>query len=146
MNAKEAEVDQFCEDLQNLLELMLERKKKKSSFYLVCVLKSLQSHLTLSNPMDSSLPGSSVHGILQARILEWLAMPSSKRIYLAQQLNPHFPGLLHWQAGSLPLTPPGTPLLIIEEYKVRKSRCIQILWREHTGHSKHQFPTTQEMT
>ena len=94
MNAKEAEVDQFCEDLQNLLELMLE-KKKKSSFYLVCVLKSLQSHLTLSNPMDSSLPGSSVHGILQARILEWLAMPSSKRIYLAQQLNPRFPGLLH---------------------------------------------------
>jgi len=29
-------------------------------------------------PMDSSLPGSSVHGILQARILEWVAMPSSK--------------------------------------------------------------------
>ena len=31
--------------------------------------------LTLSNPMDSSPPGSSVHGILQARILEWLAIP-----------------------------------------------------------------------
>ena len=29
--------------------------------------------------MDSSLPGSSVHGILQARILEWVAMPSSRR-------------------------------------------------------------------
>ena len=29
-------------------------------------------------PMDCSLPGSSVHGILQARILEWIAMPSSR--------------------------------------------------------------------
>ena len=32
--------------------------------------KSLQSCLTVCNPMDCSLPGSSVHGILQARILE----------------------------------------------------------------------------
>ena len=30
---------------------------------------------TLCDPMDCSLPGSSVHGILQARILEWVAMP-----------------------------------------------------------------------
>ena len=40
--------------------------------------KSLQSCLTLYDPMDCSLPGSSVHGILQARILEWVAMPSSR--------------------------------------------------------------------
>ena len=33
---------------------------------------------TLCNSMDCSLPGSSVHGILQARILEWIAMPSSR--------------------------------------------------------------------
>ena len=39
----------------------------------------LQSCLTLCNPMDCSLPGSSVHGMLQARILEWVAMPSSRR-------------------------------------------------------------------
>ena len=37
--------------------------------------KSLQSCLTLCDPMDYSLPGSSVHGILHARILEWVAMP-----------------------------------------------------------------------
>ena len=43
----------------------------------VCA-KSLQWHLTLWDPMDYSLPGSSVHGIFQARILEWVAMPSSK--------------------------------------------------------------------
>ena len=40
--------------------------------------KSLQSCLTLCNTMDCSLSGSSVHGILQARILEWVAIPSSR--------------------------------------------------------------------
>ena len=39
--------------------------------------KSLQSCPTLCNPINCSLPGSSVHGILQARILEWVAMTSS---------------------------------------------------------------------
>ena len=37
-----------------------------------------QSCLTLCDPMDCSLPGSSVHEILQARILEWVAIPFSK--------------------------------------------------------------------
>ena len=40
---------------------------------------SLQSCPVLCNAMDCSLPGSSAPGILQARILEWVAMPSSKR-------------------------------------------------------------------
>ena len=40
----------------------------------VCV-KVTQSCLTLCDPMDYSLLGSSVHGILHARILEWVAMP-----------------------------------------------------------------------
>ena len=35
-----------------------------------------QSYLTVYNPMDCSAPGSSVHGILQARILEWLPLPT----------------------------------------------------------------------
>ena len=39
---------------------------------------SLQSCPTLCNPVDCSPPGSSVHGILQARRLEWVAMPSSR--------------------------------------------------------------------
>ena len=33
-----------------------------------------QSCPTLSNPMDCSLPGSSIHGIFQARVLEWVAI------------------------------------------------------------------------
>ena len=37
-----------------------------------------QSCLTLCNPMDNSPPGSSVHGIFQARILEWVVMSSSR--------------------------------------------------------------------
>ena len=37
-----------------------------------------QSCLTLYNTMDYSLPGSSVHGLLQERILEWAAVPSSR--------------------------------------------------------------------
>ena len=37
-----------------------------------------QSCLTLSDPMDYSPPGSSVHGILHARIMEWVAIPFSR--------------------------------------------------------------------
>ena len=45
----------------------------------VCVHAQLfQSSLTLCTPMDHSPAASSVHGILQARILEWVAMPSSR--------------------------------------------------------------------
>ena len=41
-----------------------------------------QSCLTLCDPMDCSLPGSSVHGILQVRILEWTAISSSSQEYI----------------------------------------------------------------
>ena len=37
-----------------------------------------QSCPTLSNPMDCSIPGSSIHGILQARVLEWVAIAFSE--------------------------------------------------------------------
>ena len=47
------------------------------SAVLLCCAKSLQLCLTLCSPVDCSPPGSFVHGILQARILEWVAVPSS---------------------------------------------------------------------
>ena len=47
----------------------------------VCA-KLLQSCLTLCDPMDCSPPGSSVHGILQTRILEWVAISFSIRYLL----------------------------------------------------------------
>ena len=43
----------------------------------MCMLELLPSGPTLCNPVDCSPPGSSVHGILQPRILEYVAMPSS---------------------------------------------------------------------
>ena len=60
----------------------------------------------LCNPMDCSPPGSSVPGIFQARILEQVAMSSSR---LSSQLRDqtHISCLLHWQAGSLPLVQCG---------------------------------------
>ena len=45
-----------------------------------------QSFPTLSNPMDCSLPGSSIHGILQARVLEWVAIAFSEVQGLPQLL------------------------------------------------------------
>ena len=64
--------------LFSLFGLLLLDVSKISVFVLyqlmcVCV-KSLQLCLTLCDPMDHSLPGSSVHGILQARILEGVAI------------------------------------------------------------------------
>ena len=61
----------------------------KKNFFLYTLLNCLnifceymclvtQLCLTLCNPMDCHLPGSSVHGILQARILEWVAISSSR--------------------------------------------------------------------
>ena len=61
------------------------------------------------SPKDHSPPGSSVHGILQARILEWVAMPSSRGIFPTQWVNPCFLRLLQRQAGSLPLESAGRP-------------------------------------
>ena len=58
-----------------------------------------QSYLTLCNPLDCSLPGSSVPGILQARIPEWVAMPSSRESSQPRSSTS--------QADSLPTEPPG---------------------------------------
>ena len=45
-----------------------------------------QSCPTLSDPMDCSLPGSSVHGIFQARVLEWGAVAFSNYSFIRQQI------------------------------------------------------------
>ena len=57
-----------------------------------------QSCLTLCDPMDHNLPGSSVQGILQARILEWIAIPFSGDLP-NPGIKPMYPTL---QADSLP--------------------------------------------
>ena len=47
-----------------------------------------QSCLTLSDPMDHSLPGSSIHGIFQARVLEWVANAFSVSDYIFSSYDP----------------------------------------------------------
>ena len=70
--------------------------------------KSLQSCQTLCGSMNCSPPGSSVHGILQVRILEWVSV-FSRGIFPTQQLNLCLLNLLQWQADSLPLSHQESP-------------------------------------
>ena len=69
-----------------------------------------QSCPTLSNPMDCSPPGFSVHGIFQARVLEWGAFASS---YICFNLLPRGPGGCFpgggARLGSPAAGPPGQP-------------------------------------
>ena len=69
--------------------------------------KSLQSCPTLCNPMDCSPPGSSVHGILQARVLEWVAMPCSRGIFPTQGLNLHHYWVSYIACRFFTIEPPG---------------------------------------
>ena len=81
----------------------------KTNYYLlVDVCAVIQSCLTLCNPMDCSPPGSSVHGISQARILEQVGLPFPSPGDLP---NPgiELQCLLQWQVGSSPLGPLGSP-------------------------------------
>ena len=64
-------------ELGKLLKFKCQVKSKNKTPVCVCVLVS-QLCPTLCNPMDCSPPGSSLHGILQARMLEWIAIPFSR--------------------------------------------------------------------
>ena len=57
------------------------------SIHTCCCASSVQSCPTLCNPMAFSLLGSTVHGIFQARILEWVAMPLLQGIFPTQESN-----------------------------------------------------------
>ena len=74
-----------------------------------------QSCLTLSDPMDCSLPGSSIHGIFQARVLEWVAIAFSAGLF--------FPSLIR-SCLNLPFGEgPGG----------RMKRSDQVLWEDLEG-------------
>ena len=73
----------------------------------VCVHVSVaQSCLTLWDPIDCSPPSSSVHGIFQTRILEWVVIPFSRGIFLTQGSNL---GLLHCRQTLYHLSHQGSP-------------------------------------
>ena len=68
-------------------------------------MKVTQLCLTLCDSVDNSLPGSSAHGILQARILEWVTFPFS-RVSFQPRIKPRSPTL---HVDSLPVELPGKP-------------------------------------
>ena len=77
---------------------------------MLCVCVSLQSFLTLCDPMDCSLSGSSAHGKNSPGKNTGLGYHALLQgIFLTQGPNLCLLCLLHWQVGSLPLVPPGKP-------------------------------------
>ena len=76
----------------------------------MCACSVAKSCLTLWESVDCSLQGSSVHGILQARVLEWVAISTSKGSSHPgiEQESPASP---NWQVHSLPLSHQGSPIM-----------------------------------
>ena len=83
-------------------------RRRNITILVVGACQVTRSCLTLCDPMDGSLPGSFVHGISQAGILEWVTISFSKGVFPTQGINP---GLLHWQADSFSSEPLGKPNL-----------------------------------
>ena len=98
------------------------------SFVCMCA-KTLQSCLTFCHPMDCSLPDSSIHGILQARVLEWAAIFLLQGIFLTQGSNLRLLGLLNWQADSLPLVPPGKLEGVLHLFSSRSFMVIDLIFK-----------------
>ena len=69
----------------------------------------VQSCPTLSDPMDCSLAGSSIHGIFQARMMGWVTISYSRGIFLTQGLHSCLWHLMHWQIDPLRTPPPCRP-------------------------------------
>ena len=99
------------------------RKEQPASHQRALVFNSMHAQLclTLCDPSVSS-----VHGISQARILDWVVISSSRGIFLTQRSNLRLLRLLHWQADSVPLSHLGTPLVfnyqIFKSWELRKKQ------------------------
>ena len=70
------------------------------------------------DPMSYSPAGSSVSGIIPARILEWVAISSSRGFFWPQGSNLHLPHFLHWQKYALLLSHLGSPYWLIHWIKI----------------------------
>ena len=83
-----------------------------------CLLSVPKLYLTPWDPVDYSLPGSSIHGVFLARTLEWVVISSSRR---SSQLRGW---TLHWQADSLLLSHTRSPRkkYILRKYKNEQSK------------------------
>ena len=113
----------FFKWLQNLEELLL------LLMHAWVHAKSLQSCPTLCNPMMCSPPGSSVCGVFQARILEWVAISFPKGSIPTQGSNP---SLQHWQVDSLPLSHQESPVSWLPPCFCPSIRKIEIVLLPHS--------------
>ena len=90
-----------------------------------CAVLSRFSHVWhFVTPLDCSLPGFSVLGILQARILGWVAISFSKECFTPKDWTCVLCLLLHWQVGSLPLAPPRKSLKIHKSREIKDCRLL----------------------
>ena len=98
---------------------------------------SFQSCPTLCDPVDCSPSGSSVHGILQARILSGLPFPPPGDLS-DPGMHPLLPVSLVLQADSLPTGPPGKLGLIKEVIKITLPYFyLLVMWQGETSNSTH---------
>ena len=93
----------------------------------ICVCESISHILLFCNPMDCSLPGSSVHGVLQARILEWVAVSFSR----GSSPSKYQTQVSALQADSFPYEPPGKPSVQMESvnFSPTPSSEHQVSWK-----------------
>ena len=93
--------------------------------------KSLHSYLTLCDLMDCGLPGSSIHGILQARILEWVAVPSSRgSSWRRDWTRPH----VSWIAGRFFTTSATWEAFLYTNKELSQRKCKnKSLLQSHKG-------------
>ena len=108
---------------------------------LIGSLKVAQSYLSLCNTMDCSPSGSSVHGILQARILEWVAMPFSRGSSWPRDWIQHLLPLLHCRHILYCLSHQGNP--VIRELQIKRTMeysqtPIRIVKIQNTDNMKNQ--------
>ena len=88
--------------------------------------------------MDCSLPGSSVHGISQARVLEWVAISLLQGIFPTQGSNP---GLLHCRQILYGLSHQGNPILLNKDLKAQEEFLQLFLF--HPNLVVHPFTVTK---
>ena len=95
----------------------------------VCACSVVQSWPTLCDPMDCSPPGSSVHGISEARITRVGCHLLLQGIFPTLESNWHLLYLLHWQTDSLPLAPPAEKAMAPHS----STLAWKIPWAEEPG-------------
>ena len=101
-----------------------------------------QPCLTLCDPMDSSPPGSSIHGIFQARILEWVAIFYSRGSFGPRDLTSICCVSFIGRWILLPLVPPGKPSVTIYHAN-KKSLCESVTIHPWLHPSLPYFPRIQ---